>query len=131
MQEEEMLYQALRLKLWLERIQKDEWYVPKEDMKRIVADVGELVEQTKRGKKDSTQFFNLFFKTLDEIVLDGIYKVIYENCQLGDMLNSETKVAEITNQTLDIYKKRFGEIPQEEIDKELFDVDEKEDDLPF
>ena len=121
MQEEEMLYQALRLKFWLERIQKDEWavVVPEGPLKQMMADVGELVEQAKRGKGDSIRFFNAFFKTLDEIVLDSCYSLVHENRQIVDMINAESQVADILNQELAIYKKRFGEIPQKELDEEI------------
>lgn len=92
-------------------------------------------EFVKHGKGDFIVFFNTFFSALDDVVLYGIYRVNRHMDRLEDMLNSESQVSYDLNQELEIYKKRFGEIPREEIDKELFGIDDekgdKTDDLPF
>lgn len=120
--QEEMLYQSLRLKFWLERVAKDEWrvLVPKETMERMLSEVSEMVEGAKRGNTDFIRFFNLYFRILDDVVLYGINRSEHYNADLVDGINAESEVARCLAEELAIYEKRFGKIPKEEIEKELY-----------
>lgn len=120
--QEEMLYQSLRLKSWLERVQKDEWkvVVPKETMERMLSEANGMVEDAKRGKLDFISFFNLYFRILDDVLIDGVYRLDRDNGNLVDGINAESQVATCLAEELSIYEKRFGKIPKEEIEKELY-----------
>ena len=107
-----------------------------EDLKRLLDRTEEQIDTLKRRRtyeeSDLEKLFGVYFASLDA-ALQAINDWQGSWSDAVDRGNCSSECAEFTNQELAIYKKRFGEIPKEEIDKELFGVDDeaKEDDLPF
>ena len=135
-----LLFEALHLRSWLMSRQEGNahWYptIKDEDLKRLLDRTEEQIDTLKRRRtyeeSDLEKLFGVYFASLDA-ALQAINDWQGSWSDAVDRGNCSSECAEFTNQELAIYKKRFGEIPKEEIDKELFGVDDeaKEDDLPF
>ncbi len=135
-----LLFEALHLRSWLKSRQEGNahWYptIKDEDLKRLLDRTEEQIDTLKRRRtyeeSDLEKLFGVYFASLDA-ALQAINDWQGSWSDAVDRGNCSSECAEFTNQELAIYKKRFGEIPKEEIDKELFGVDDeaKEDDLPF
>lgn len=135
-----LLFEALHLRSWLKSRQEGNahWYptIKDEDLKRLLDRTEEQIDTLKRRRtyeeSDLEKLFGVYFASLDA-ALQAINDWQRSWSDAVDRENCSSECAEFTNQELAIYKKRFGEIPKEEIDKELFGVDDeaKEDDLPF
>ena len=135
-----LLFEALHLRSWLKSRQEGNahWYptIKDEDLKRLLDRTEEQIDTLKRRRtyeeSDLEKLFGVYFASLDA-ALQAINDWQGSWSDAVDRENCSSECAEFTNQELAIYKKRFGEIPKEEIDKELFGVDDeaKEDDLPF
>ena len=125
--QEEMLYQSLRLKSWLERVQKEGegWWelIPKKSLKPLQNNAEGIIDKAKCEKADLGDLFDLLFKTMDE----ARYAIDHwQGCwsDAVDRSNCSLEVADCTAQELAIYEKRFGKIPKEEIEKELYGSDD-------
>ena len=125
--QEEMLYQSLRLKSWLERVQKQNegWWetIPNKSLKPLQNNAKGIIAKAKCGKADLGDLFDLFFKTMDEAHY-AIDKWQGSWSDAVDRSNCDSEIADCTAQELAIYEKRFGKIPKEEIEKEMYGSDD-------